>query len=120
MKTVLTRLLTALGACLISAIAIWIFAAPVNGCVVRFFSGIPCPSCGMTRAAFSLLRFDFSTAFHYHPLVYLVLPLSLFVLIRYIFWGILPTDKRYVRLYIGTVVVFMAVWLVRLFFFNIP
>lgn len=120
MKTVLIRLLKVAGACLISVVSAWIFAAPVNGCVVRFFTGIPCPSCGMTRAAFSLLRFDFCMAFYYHPLVYLLLPLSLWVIIRYIFWGILPTDKRYIRLYITTLAVFIAVWLVRLFFFSIP
>lgn len=29
------------------------------GCVFRHFLGIPCPGCGMTRAAVCLLRLDF-------------------------------------------------------------
>ncbi|MBR5498303.1 MAG: DUF2752 domain-containing protein [Clostridia bacterium] len=40
------------------------------GCPVRWLTGICCPSCGMSRAAFSLLRLDFSSAVYYHPLVF--------------------------------------------------
>ncbi len=120
MKAVLERLLKALGVCLILTTAIWIFAAPVNGCAVRFFTGIPCPSCGMTRAMLALLRLDFRAAFYYHPLVYPLLPLLSFIVIRYVFWGVSPADKRYIRLYVGTLIVFIAVWLIRVLFFSIP
>ena len=38
-------------------------------CFFRFFTGIPCPSCGMTRAFSSLLKFNFRESFYYHPLL---------------------------------------------------
>ena len=37
-------------------------------CVIRGLTGIPCPSCGMTRAIASFLRLDFAAAFYFHPL----------------------------------------------------
>lgn len=39
-------------------------------CVFIEWFGIPCPGCGMSRAAAALLRLDFSAAFGYHPLVF--------------------------------------------------
>ena len=38
-------------------------------CFFRFFTGIPCPSCGMTRAFFSLINLNFYESFYYHPLL---------------------------------------------------
>lgn len=38
-------------------------------CFFRFFTGIPCPSCGMTRAFSALLKFNFRESFSYHPLL---------------------------------------------------
>ena len=37
-------------------------------CIYRTMLGIPCPGCGMTRAVRAALRFDFATAFSYHPM----------------------------------------------------
>jgi hypothetical protein len=37
--------------------------------------GIPCPGCGLTRATLALLRGDVRTAFHFHPLVFVLSPL---------------------------------------------
>lgn len=39
-------------------------------CVFLTFFGVPCPGCGMTRAAKALLRLDLAAAWHYHPLVF--------------------------------------------------
>ena len=44
-------------------------------CPFRFFFGISCPGCGMTRALLAALRLDFAAAFSYHPLFFL-LPFS--------------------------------------------
>lgn len=38
-------------------------------CLFRFFTGLPCPSCGMTRAFLAFLSFDFAASFAYHPLL---------------------------------------------------
>ncbi len=40
------------------------------GCPFRFFTGISCPGCGMTRSLNSLVTLDFHSAFYFHPLVY--------------------------------------------------
>jgi hypothetical protein len=45
------------------------------GCVFRRVTGIPCPGCGMTRAHLAALQLDFKTAFFYHPLWFLPVPL---------------------------------------------
>lgn len=37
--------------------------------------GIPCPGCGLTRATLALVRGDVLTAFHFHPLVFVLSPL---------------------------------------------
>lgn len=85
------------------------------GCPIRNIFHIPCPVCGLTRAALSLLRGDFGLAFTYHPLV-LFIPVWLMVLFgrdtsiaerigKKVVWGFL---------YCGAVLIFV-VYLVRLF-----
>lgn len=44
------------------------------GCVIRWFTGVSCPGCGLTRAWLCALTFDFDAAFAYHPLFWLVPP----------------------------------------------
>lgn len=40
-------------------------------CPIKFFTGISCAGCGMSRAWLSLLRLDVAGAFRYHPLFFL-------------------------------------------------
>lgn len=47
----------------------WIFDLP---CIIKLLTGLSCPGCGMTRAYISLLSLDFSAAFYYHPIWFLV------------------------------------------------
>lgn len=44
------------------------------GCPIRYFAGVSCPGCGMTRAWLEALQLDFAAAFAYHPLFWLVPP----------------------------------------------
>lgn len=37
-------------------------------CPIKFFTGISCAGCGMSRAWLSVLRLDMAGAFRYHPL----------------------------------------------------
>ncbi len=83
------------------------------GCPIRFFTGISCAGCGMTRAWIALFQADLSAAFYYHPLFWapalaVVLLLARPSLNRYVFWigiGMLCAG-------------FMAVYFIRLFFSN--
>ena len=51
------------------------------GCPFRLLSGISCPGCGMSRALFALLTFDFNQAFNMHPLVFL-LPFAVLIFFK--------------------------------------
>ncbi|MCR4843026.1 MAG: DUF2752 domain-containing protein [Eubacterium sp.] len=42
------------------------------GCPIKYVTGVSCLGCGMTRAWLAVLRLDFSAAFYYHPLFWLV------------------------------------------------
>ncbi len=79
------------------------------GCPIRFFTGIACPGCGMTRAVFALLRLDFSTALEMHPLVFL-LPVAVII---YLFRRRIP-KKAMTALCISALVLLTAVYIVRL------
>ncbi len=48
---------------------LWLAAAPhLHACVFRSLTGIPCPSCGTTRAATAFLEGHLMTAFINNPL----------------------------------------------------
>lgn len=48
---------------------VWIAIAPYLGsCTFRNVTGIPCPSCGVTRTALALLDFDLASAALVNPL----------------------------------------------------
>lgn len=51
-------------------------------CINKFFIGVSCPGCGMTRAWLYALRLDFKQAFYYHPLFFCVPLVLLWVLMR--------------------------------------
>lgn len=65
----------------IAAIVIFYLVLQLFGitCPIKFITGVSCPGCGMTRAWFSLLRFDISKAFYYHPLFFIP-PFALIIL----------------------------------------
>lgn len=72
-------------------------------CLFHNIYGIPCPTCGMTRAYSALLELDFKKAFMYHPLFCLV-PLLVLSYGR----------KKY---FYGIAGIFIFVWLIRMFLY---
>jgi len=48
--------------------------APVRLCLVATIFHVPCPGCGLTRAAFAMLHGDFARAFALHPLSIVLVP----------------------------------------------
>ena len=47
-------------------------------CLIRYVTGIPCISCGMSRAWLAALRLDLGRAFQYHPMFWSVPLLALY------------------------------------------
>ena len=55
-----------------------------SNCLVKAMIGIPCPTCGMTRAWLSFFRGDFGLSFFYHPLFWTIPILCAYV--GYAWW----------------------------------
>ncbi|MEO8044385.1 MAG: DUF2752 domain-containing protein [Spartobacteria bacterium] len=63
-------LLVSLGA--FSLAALWFTARlPTPHCFFHSFTGLPCPTCGATRAAYQFLHGHFGAAFLFNPLAFL-------------------------------------------------
>ena len=52
---------------------------PVELCLIKRFTGLPCPTCGFTRGVLSLLSGRPGPAWLYNPLLFLVLALFIAV-----------------------------------------
>lgn len=76
-------------------LVIFVFKLDTN-CMIKLIFGIPCPSCGMTRAYLSLFRLNIISAFYYHPLFWLV-PIVAFIIIfrERPFWSKLYHSKLF-------------------------
>lgn len=85
-------------------------------CPIYWVTGVSCPGCGMTRALFSVLRFDFAGAFYYHPLIFLCIPAIPVLVIVHI------KKYHFARKVITFVVVsaFFAVYILRILVFESP
>ncbi len=59
-----------------------LFIPDTSNCLIKMFTGYPCPTCGITRAHKSVLHGDFSEAFHWHPLWFLVGPAFIIIMLR--------------------------------------
>ena len=51
-------------------------------CLIRGLTGIPCPSCGMSRAIIAVINGDIINAFKFHPLFWLPFVLLLFLIFK--------------------------------------
>lgn len=80
------------------------------GCPIKFWTGVSCPGCGMTRAWLAALSGHLDLAMAYHPLFWIV-PL---IVVTALFRERIPR-----RLYVVTLIVCMValliVWACRLF-----
>lgn len=56
-----------------------------SSCPLVLVTGFPCPGCGLSRAAFCLMRGEFLRAWHFHPFIYGILALCVaFCVQRYL------------------------------------
>lgn len=91
------------------AVVFWVFGRLGIGCVFQALLGIPCPGCGMTRAVLALLRLDLAAAFAYHPLVF-AMP---YVLV-YLFFDLKPAHVHR-RILLGIGIAALIHWAFVLF-----
>lgn len=83
-------------------------------CPFRFFFGVSCPGCGMTRAFFSLVNFNFSSAFYYHPLIFIMPFIAAYTVARLIKKRP-PFGKKCETVLLSiTLALFIAVYIFRL------
>lgn len=79
-------------------------ASAVTGrsvCVFYNVTGVPCPSCGMTRAWLYFFAFDFRNALFFHPLFWIV--------------PVIPFLRRVPKAIVyGCIALFIGVWVLRL------
>ena len=79
-------------------------------CIFYNVTGVPCISCGLTRAFKSLFKLDIYGAFFYHPLFFLI-PIIPFLLLRAKNENI---QKKLNILSIIVIALFITVWIIRL------
>lgn len=51
-------------------------------CPFRYLFGVSCMGCGMTRALMAAVFRDMQTAFFYHPMLPMLLPVGLYIALR--------------------------------------
>jgi hypothetical protein len=91
-------------------------------CPLRLVLGVPCPSCGLTRAARLAFGGDFAAATQMHPLWFVVLPfvaaVSCVQITRYVRTGDfapLETSARVTRVAQVLLGLLVVVWIARFF-----
>jgi len=96
------------------------FHQPVQLCLFKRLTGVPCPTCGFTRGAISLLSGHIAQAWLYNPLLYLVLTLFLAVTAVRVIWArsirINLTDKEHSAIWILAGLLFFANWIYVILF----
>ena len=92
----------------VAALCYLLFGVIGSWCMFRRVTGLPCLTCGMSRAWLCALRLDFAGAFFWHPLFWTV-PL---IALALIFFG---AHRRWVRRgLIACLFLFAVVWVVRM------
>lgn len=92
----------------VAALCYLLFGVLGSGCLWWQTLGLPCPTCGMSRAWLCALSADFAGAFFWHPLFWIIPPLVLLL----IFAG---AERRWVqKSLIFCAVLFAVVYLARM------
>jgi len=98
---------------ILAAILAFNFLGLEYRCAFKALTGIPCPTCGMTRSFLSLLKLDLKSAFYYHPLFWVVPIIAGSFLIKN------ERIRKYRKAFLVlTVTLFIAVYLLRLFLLS--
>ncbi len=84
------------------------------GCPIKFITGVPCLGCGMTRALISVLELNLKDALYYHPMVIVLVPVSIFHVSDYFIFHI---DKKIWNIIIAIIcIMFIVCYIIRISF----
>ncbi|NKF07677.1 DUF2752 domain-containing protein [Clostridium gasigenes] len=89
-----------------------IFFLTGGECIIKKITGVPCPSCGITRSFYYFVNLDFKQSFYYHPLFWLI-PIVLIIVI----YGKKPlfrNKKIEVTFYIIITTLILGVYIIRM------
>lgn len=96
-----------MGVVLILGASVWLG----TGCLIRRYTGLPCPGCGLTRAYFAVFRLELAAAFRYHPMFWSVPVFLVFLL----FDGrVLKNEKLNNWILYGITAAFIGCYVIRL------
>jgi hypothetical protein len=86
------------------------FAIP---CIFYVITDLKCPGCGVTRMCLSLLQLDFVTAFSYNQMLFMLMPVLIFLFGRYTFdyvkggrWVLAKSSSALLYVCIGLLLLF--------------
>jgi hypothetical protein len=100
-------------ALVVLAIGAVLALVPSSTCLLRLAIGVPCPACGLTRAALAMAHLDFAAAQRWHPLSIALMALTSAVVPLAFFVGD-AAWRRLVALATGVAgVLLVVVWVLR-------
>lgn len=74
-------------------------------CLIRGLTGIPCPSCGMSRAIIAVINGDIIKAFKFHPLFWLPFVALLLIIFK---------RRFFKKILICSIILIMLVYILRM------
>ena len=95
---------------------------PIEICLSKIVTSVPCPACGMTRSLSSFLHLEWWKSLSYHPLGIFA---GIYLLLTLISGKLLPEGGGVASLsshaaMMLLALVFVVVWLIRLFWGGLP
>jgi len=86
----------------------------INTCVFKYMTGLPCPSCGMSRSVISVIQARFKDALFWNPLGY-IMTLSMLVFPLWIIIDLIKNKSSFLKFYLKVESYFRIKWIAYTF-----